>query len=148
MFHLYFNPINLEYYDDPEKYVDHSELRADIGFLVTTVPFLEKEKTDLIKDMEKMGYTYAKFEEAECLHDVFPFRWPKFIAFVLGAKKFYSKLRQFMINDSSILKGINEGPGFAAFETYSPNEIGFYFPLEKVRQFYLTKLTPPGTKDD
>ena len=136
------------YYDDPDLFKDHSKLRADIGFLFTTKPLLETEKSLLLKEFGEKGYTYAKFEETECLHDVFPFKWPKFLAFVLGAKKYYSQLRALMKSDPSILKGVNEAPGFMAFETYSPDEIGFYFPLNNAAQFYVTKLDPPKEKSD
>ena len=136
------------YYDDPDVFNDHSQLRSELGFLIATKSLLEKERATLLKEFEEKGYTYIKFNETECLHDTFPFRWPRFLAPYLGAKKYYPKLKELMTNDPSILKGLKEAPGFAAFETYTSEEIGFHFPLNNSAQFYLTKFEPPKLKSD
>ena len=114
--------------------------------MLTTKTLKEEDKNSLLEEFGAKGFSYTQLEETNCLHDTFPIKWPKFVSFILGPKKYYSELKRLIKNDSSLMNDAKEAPGYAAFETYRPDKIGFYFPLEKVDQYYLTKLDPPGNK--
>ena len=114
--------------------------------MLSTKSLPEQDRESLLKEFETKGFSYTQFEDANCLYDSFDFKWPRFIAYSLGAKKFYSELKSRFHQDSSLLNGVKEAPGFVALEVYSTDRIEFYFPLEKVGQFYLTKLDAPENK--
>ena len=102
----------------------------------------EEQKEDIKNEYSRRGYAYTTFKKTCGFHECFDIKYPRFLSFTIGARKFYP-LAKLELAKEKIFRKLKKKTEYAFVEIYCQNKIYYYAPKENFEDFYLTKYPTP-----
>ena len=135
-------PLAAIFYDDPGDLIDENTMRVSAGFIV-------KVKNDGVDEyFKKLGYESKLLPSGKAVGVLFPIVCSWSVQFWVASFKSYPAMFNHIEGNQQKYIKMLSGQRTVCMEIYNipMGKVNFYMPMEKAKEFYLTKAPEPKLK--